>query len=72
MGSVDATLSAEHANLLLQLHGHKKHNCGSKSESSPLLALKLILEEIEHKLAAETEDAASDPDATKPPRTPRK
>ena len=35
------------ADLRLQLHGHKKHRFGSKSESSAQLALELILEELE-------------------------
>jgi transposase len=87
MASVDAALSAERtahvraiqnrdtiiADLRLQLHGHKKHRFGSKSESSAQLALELILEEMEIEQAAETddEDASSDAEA-KPPRTPRK
>jgi hypothetical protein len=37
----------------LQLHGHKKHRFGSKSESSAQLALELILEELEIEQAAE-------------------
>ena len=88
MASVDAALSAERtaharaiqnrdtiiADLRLQLHGHKKHRFGSRSESSAQLALELILEEMEIEQAAETgdEDAASDAEATNPPRTPRK
>jgi transposase len=88
MASVDAALSAERtahartiqdrdtiiADLRLQLHGHKKHRFGSKSESSAQLALELILEEFEIEQAAETdyEDASSDAIGTKPPRTPRK
>jgi transposase len=85
MASVDAALSAERnaharaiqnrdtiiADLRLQLHGHKKHRFGSKSESSAQLALELILEEMEIEQAAETEDEPSDAEA-KPPRTPRK
>ncbi|MGB1266004.1 MAG: transposase, partial [Nereida ignava] len=87
MASVDAALSAERtaharaiqnrdtiiADLRLQLHGHKKHRFGSKSENSTQLALELILEEMEIEQAAETddEDASSDAEA-KPPRTPRK
>ncbi|WP_245581413.1 IS66 family transposase [Octadecabacter arcticus] len=87
MASVDAALSAERsaharaiqnrdtiiADLRLQLHGHKKHRFGSKSESSAQLTLELILEEMEIEQAAETddEDASSDAEA-KPPRTPRK
>ena len=86
MASVDAALSAERnaharaiqnrdtiiADLRLQLHGHKKHRFGSKSESSAQLALELILEEMEIEQAAEAgdEDASSDAEA-KPPRTPR-
>jgi transposase len=84
MASVDAALSAERtaharaiqnrdtiiADLRLQLHGHKKHRFGSKSESSAQLALELILEEMEIEQAAETEDEPSDAEA-KPPRTPR-
>ena len=88
MASVDAALSAERsaharaiqnrdtiiADLRLQLHGHNKHRFGSKSESSAQLALELILEEMEIEQAAETddEDASSDAEATKPPRTPGK
>lgn len=88
MASVDAALSAERsahalaiqnrdtiiADLRLQLHGHKKHRFGSKSESSAQLALDLILEELEIEQATEAddEDASSDAEATKPPRTPRK
>ena len=88
MASVDAALSAERtaharaiqnrdtiiADLRLQLHGHKKHRFGSKSESSALLVLELILEELEVEQAPETDDeaASSDVEATKPPRTPRK
>ena len=62
------------AELRLQLHGHKKHRFGSKSESSAQLALELILEEMEIEQAAEAgdEDASSDAEAAKPPRTPRK
>ena len=85
--SVAAALSAERtahartiqnrdtiiADLRLQLHGHKKHRFGSKSESSAQLVLELILEELEIEQAAETgdEDASSDAEV-KPPRTPRK
>jgi transposase len=88
MASVGSALSAERAaharaiqnrdtiiaDLRLQLHGHKKHRFGSKSESSAQLALELILEEMEIEQAAETgdEDASSDAEAAKPPRTPRK
>ena len=88
MASVDAAPSAERnahasaiqnrdaiiADLRLQLHGHKKHYFGSKSESSAQLALELILEELEIEQATEAsdEDAPSEDDATKPPRTPRK
>ena len=88
MASVGAALSAERtahaqaiqnrdtiiADLRLQLHGHKKHRFGSKSENSAQLALELILEEMEIEQAAEAgdEDASSDAEATKPPRTPRK
>ena len=88
MASMDAALVAERsahartiqnrdtiiADLRLQLHGHKKHRFGSKSESSAQLALELILEELEIEQAAETdaEDASSDAGTTKPPRTPRK
>ena len=88
MASVDAALSAERtahasaiqnrdtiiADLRLQLHGHKKHRFGSKSESSAQLALELILEELEIEQAAEASDenAPSEDEATKPPRTPRK
>jgi len=62
------------ADLRLQLHGHKKHRFGSKSENSAQLALELILEEMEIEQAAEAgdEDASSDVEDTKPPRTPRK
>ena len=63
------------ADLRLQLHGHKKHRFGSKSESSAQLALELILEELEIEQAAEAldEETSSDvEDATNPPRTPRK
>jgi len=88
MASMDAALVAERsahartiqnrdtiiADLRLQLHGHKKHRFGSKSESSAQLALELILEELEIEQAAETdaEDASSDAGTTRPPRTPRK
>lgn len=86
MASVDAALSAERnaharaiqsrdtliADLRLQLHGHKKHRFGSKSESSAQLALELILEELEIEQAAEASDEPSEAEATKPPRTPRK
>ena len=44
------------ADLRLQLHGHKKHRFGSKSESSAQLALALILEDLEIEQAAETDD----------------
>ena len=62
------------ADLRVQLHGHKKHRFGSKSESSTQLALELILEELEIEQAAEAsdEDTSSDADAPKSPRTPRK
>ena len=65
------------ADLRLQLHGHKKHRFGSKSESSAQLALELILEELEIEQAAETEGdgeegVSSEADAPKPPRAPRK
>ncbi|AYE84720.1 IS66 family transposase [Salipiger marinus] len=65
------------ADLRLQLHGHKKHRFGSKSESSAQLALELILEELEIEQAAETEgdgegQTSSEADVPKPPRTPRK
>ena len=62
------------ADLRLQLHGHKKHRFGSKSESSAQLALALILEDLEIEQAAETDDenGPSDAETTKPPRTPRK
>lgn len=67
---MDAALSAEHtaharaiqnrdtiiADLRLQLHGHKKHRFGSKSESSAQLALELILEEMEIGASAHTVD----------------
>ena len=70
MASVDAALSAERtahasaiqnrdtiiADLRLQLHGHKKHRFGSKSESCAQLALELILEELEIEQAAEASD----------------
>ena len=70
VASADAALSAERAaharaimsrdtliaDLRLQLHGHKKHRFGSSSESSTQLVLELILEELEIKQAAETED----------------
>jgi transposase len=83
MASVDAALSAERtaharaiqnrdtiiADLRLQLHGHKKHRIGSKSENSAQLALELILEEMEIAQAAETDDEDAE---AKPPRTPRK
>ena len=60
--------------LRLQLHDHQKHGFGSKSKSSAQLALELILEELEIKHAAETddEDASSDAMSTKPLRTPCK
>lgn len=84
MASVDAALSAERsaharaiqnrdtiiADLRLQLHGHKKHRFGSKSESGAQLALELILEEFEIEQAAEADDEPSDAEA-KPPRTSR-
>lgn len=86
MTEMDAALSAERtahaqaiqnrdtiiADLRQQLHGHKKHRFGSKSESSAQLALELILEELEIEQATEAEDASSDVEDTKPPRTPRK
>jgi transposase len=87
MASLDAALSAERtaharaiqnrdtiiADLRLQLHGHKKHRFGSKSENSAQLALELILEEMEIEQAAETDDGDASSDAeAKPPRTPRK
>ena len=61
------------ADLRLQLHGHKKHRFGSKSESSANLLLELILEELEIEQASEAPDEkiSSDAEATKPPRTPR-
>jgi transposase len=61
------------ADLRLQLHGHKKHRFGSRSESSAQLTLELILEEHEIAQASETtEDDANASDAeAKPPRTPR-
>ena len=61
------------ADLRLQLHGHKKHRFGSKSESSAHLVLELILEELEIEQASEAPDEkiSSDAEATKPPRTPR-
>lgn len=62
------------ADLRLQLHGHRKHRFGSKSESSAQLALELILEELEIEQAAEAlgEETSSDAEEAKPPRTPRK
>ena len=63
------------ADLRLQLHGHKKHRFGSKSESSAQMALELILEELEIEQAAEAddgEDTSSEADAPKIPRAPRK
>ena len=87
MASVGAALSVERsaharaiqnrdtiiADLRLQLHGHKKHRFGSKSESSAQLELELILEELEIEQAAEADDdASSDAETAKPPRTPRK
>ena len=62
------------ADLRVQLHGHKKHRFGSKSESSAQLALELILEELEIEQAAEAPDegTSSDVEDAKPPRTPRK
>ena len=64
------------ADLRLQLHRHKKHRFGSKSESSAQLALELILEELEIEQATETEDdcedTSSEANASKPPRAPRK
>lgn len=58
--------------LRMQLDGHKKHRFGSRSESLDQLSLELVLEEHEIAQAAEaSEDAASDSDKTKPPRTPR-
>lgn len=65
------------ADLRLQLHGHKKHRFGSKSENSAQLALELILEDMEIEQAAETEGDGEDEtsfeaDTQKPPRTPRK
>ena len=61
------------ADLRLQLHGHKKHRFGSRSESSAQLTLELILEEHEIAQASETiEDDANASDAeAKPPRAPR-
>ncbi len=59
------------ADLRIQLHGHKKHRFGSRSESSAQLALELILEEHEIEQAAETPDEDTSSEA-KPPRTPRK
>ena len=60
--------------LRLRLHDHQKHGFGSKSESSAQLALELILEELEIKHAAETddEDASSDAMSTKQRHTPCK
>ena len=60
------------ADLRLQLHGHKKHRFGSRSENSAQLALELILEELEIEQAAEQgeDDATTDADV-KPPRAPR-
>lgn len=90
MASAEAALAAERAaharaiqsrdtliaDLRLQLHGHKKHSFGSRSESSAQMALELILEELEIEQAAEVEDdgegASSDADAPKPPRAARK
>ena len=60
------------ADLRLQLHGHKKHRFGSKSESSAQLALELVLEELEIEQAAETDNEDEPSEATAPPRTPRK
>jgi len=62
------------ADLRLQLHGHKKHRFGSKSENSAQLALELTLEEMEIEQAAEAGPRCviSDVEDTKPPRTPRK
>jgi len=62
------------ADLRLQLHGHRKHLFGSKSESSAQLALELILEELEIEQAADAlgEETSSDAEEAKPPRTPRK
>lgn len=62
------------ADLRLQLHGHRKHRFGSKSENSAQLALELILEELEIEQAAEAldEETSSDAEDAKPPRTPRK
>ena len=59
------------ADLRLQLHGHKKHRFGSKSESSAELALELILEELEIEQAVEApeEETSSDAEGAKPPRT---
>jgi transposase len=86
MASVGAALSAERhaharaiqnrdtiiADLRLQLHGHKKHRFGSKSESSAQLALELVLEELEIEQAAETDNEDEPSEVTAPPRTPRK
>mgnify|MGYP000477428252 CR=1 FL=1 len=85
MASVGAALSAERhaharaiqnrdtiiADLRLQLHGHKKHRFGSKSESSAQLALELVLEELEIEQAAETDNEDEPSEVTAPPRTPR-
>ena len=60
------------ADLRLQLHGHKKHRFGSKSESSAQLALELVLEELEIEQAAETDNEDEPSEVTAPPRTPRK
>lgn len=64
------------ADLRLQLHGHKRHRFGSKSESSAQLALEPILEELEIEQATKTEDdcedTSSEANASKPPRAPRK
>ena len=59
------------ADLRLQLHGARKHRFGSESESSAQLALKLILEELEIKKAAEApdEEVSSDAETAKPPHS---
>lgn len=63
------------AELRAQLHAHKKHRFGSKSESSAQLALELVLEDLEIEQASETDDdntsTSSDAESTKPARTPR-
>ena len=61
------------ANLRLQLHGHKKHRFGSKSESSAPLALELTLEEVEIEQAAEMDgDEEVTSSEAQGPKTPRK